>query len=185
MNPRGIDGIDGADPMLAGTAQDLFPLSPAQLGIWYAQHRTPNVAINIAQYVDLRGDLDTDVLERMSRIAAAEIRSGFVRLLEIDGVPQQVVDYSLETPLELVDLRDAPDPEKAALDWMQVEYSAPVDMVSDRLIVAAALRLEDSRYYWYARVHHVVLDGFGAMNFMTRVAELYSATVEDATPSRL
>ncbi|MDV6293932.1 non-ribosomal peptide synthase/polyketide synthase [Rhodococcus aetherivorans] len=185
MNPRGIDGIDGADPMLAGTAQDLFPLSPAQLGIWYAQHRTPNVAINIAQYVDLRGDLDTDVLERMSRIAAAEIRSGFVRLLEIDGVPQQVVDYSLETPLELVDLRDAPDPEKAALDWMQVEYSAPVDMVSDRLIVAAALRLEDSRYYWYARVHHVVLDGFGAMNFMTRVAELYSATVEGRDPEPL
>ncbi|MGV9747955.1 non-ribosomal peptide synthase/polyketide synthase [Rhodococcus zopfii] len=182
MDPREIDGIDSADQALQGSA---FPLSPAQLGLWYAQHRNPSVAINNAQYVDLRGDLDTEVLERVSRIAAGDLQSGFVRLLEIDGVPHQIVDPSLDTPLQLVDLRDAPDPEQAADEWMRAEYSRPIDIVTDRLIVAAALRLEDSRYYWYARVHHVVLDGFGAMNFMTRVAELYSAAVEGRDPEPL
>ncbi|MGW4019050.1 amino acid adenylation domain-containing protein, partial [Rhodococcus ruber] len=185
MNPRGIDGIDGADPTSAGTAQDPFPLSPAQLGIWYAQLRTPNVAINNAQYVDLRGDLDADVLERVSRVAAGELRSGFVRLLEIDGVPHQVIDPSLPTPLERIDVRDEPDPEAAALAWMRADYSAPIDMLSDRLIVAAAIRLDDSRYFWYSRVHHVVLDGFGAMNFMNRVAELYTAAVGGFDPRPL
>ena len=37
-----------------GDSAEYFPLSPAQLGIWYAQHVDPLVPINIAQYVDLR-----------------------------------------------------------------------------------------------------------------------------------
>ncbi|MEE2032334.1 non-ribosomal peptide synthase/polyketide synthase [Rhodococcus chondri] len=182
MDPRGIDGIDSAD---LTSRKGALPLSPAQLGLWYAQYRSPDVAINNAQYVDLRGDLDTEVLERVSRIAAGELESGFVRLVEIEGVPHQVIDPTLDTTLRRVDLRDAEDPEKAALEWMRSEYSTPIDIVSDRLIVAAAIRLEDSRYYWYARVHHVVLDGVGAMNFMLRVAELYTAAVEHRDPEPL
>ncbi|MBF6150512.1 hypothetical protein, partial [Nocardia nova] len=52
----------GAEPGLSGA----FPLSPAQLGIWYAQHVDPQVPVTIAQYVDLHGELDVDVLERAS-----------------------------------------------------------------------------------------------------------------------
>ncbi|MGW5338681.1 non-ribosomal peptide synthase/polyketide synthase [Rhodococcus pyridinivorans] len=182
MDPREIDGIDSAGRTSKEVA---LPLSPAQLGLWYAQYRSPDVAINNAQYVDLRGALDTEVLERVSRIAAGELESGFVRLVEIDGVPHQVIDPTLDTTLLRVDLRDEEDPEQAALEWMRNEHSAPIDIINDRLIVAAAIRLEDSRYYWYARVHHVVLDGVGAMNFMLRVAELYSAAVEHREPEPL
>lgn len=76
------------------------------------------------------------MLERVSRTAAGDLQSGFVRLLEIDGVPYQIVDPFLDTPLQLVDLRDEPDPERAAEEWMRAEYSRPVDVVADRLIVS-------------------------------------------------
>ncbi|MGN2635816.1 amino acid adenylation domain-containing protein [Nocardia takedensis] len=165
---------------------EYFPLSPAQLGIWYAQHVDPQVPINIAQYVDLHGDLDVAALEQASRDAAVEMGSGFLRIVEVDGEPVQTVDPSLDSTLEYIDLRDAEDPEAAAAEWMRAEYSRPLTIVEDRLIRAAALRLADSRWYWYSRAHHIVLDGFGAMTFMQRIAELYTAAVngETAAPAK-
>ncbi|MET7771431.1 amino acid adenylation domain-containing protein, partial [Nocardia sp. NPDC005366] len=161
---------------------EYFPLSPAQLGIWYAQHVDPQVPINIAQYVDLHGDLDVGALEQASRDAAVDIGSGFLRIVEHDGEPSQTIDPSLDATLEYIDLRDADDPEAAAAEWMRAEYSRPLDIVGDRLIRAAALRLADSRWYWYSRAHHIALDGFGAMTFMNRIAELYTAAVNGEEP---
>ncbi|MEU3009997.1 condensation domain-containing protein, partial [Nocardia asteroides] len=160
-----------------GVSAEYFPLSPAQLGIWYAQHVDPQVPINIAQFVDLRGRLDVPTLERVSSAAAAEQQSGFLRIVEIDGEPMQTVDLTQDDTLIYVDLRGEADPEAAAAAWMRAEYSRPLDIVADRLVQAAALQLEDERWYWYARVHHIVLDGFGANNFVNRTAQLYTAAV--------
>ncbi|MGK8469189.1 amino acid adenylation domain-containing protein [Nocardia cyriacigeorgica] len=179
-----MDRLDfGGNGETGGERDEFFPLSPAQLGIWYAQHVDPQVPVNIAQYVDLRGDLDVAALERASADAALEMGSGFLRIIERDGEPLQTVDPSLDATLEYVDLRDAEDPEAAAQEWMRAEYSQPLDIVKDRLIRAAALRIEDHRWFWYSRAHHIALDGFGAMTFMTRIAELYTAYVTGAEPA--
>ncbi|MBJ8348036.1 amino acid adenylation domain-containing protein, partial [Antrihabitans sp. YC2-6] len=161
----------------------MFPLSPAQLGIWYAQLVDPEVPINIAQFVDLSGDLDVDLLHRASSAAAREIGSGYLRIVEHNAEPQQVIDYSLDTTPTYVDVRSFADPEAAALEWMRAEYSKPIDILKDRLIVAAAIQLEEHRWYWYSRAHHVALDGFGSMTFLNRVAEHYSATIEGREPT--
>ncbi|MET0316454.1 MAG: amino acid adenylation domain-containing protein, partial [Rhodococcus fascians] len=159
-----------------------FPLSPAQLGMWFAQHVDPSVPANIAQYVELRGDLDLDALRTAQSRAALELQSGFVRIVEVDSEPRQFVDSTLEDPLGYIDLRGEPDPVSAAQDWMRADYSAPIDILRDRLIAATVLHLEDDRYFWFNRVHHVVLDGFGAVTFMNRAAELYTASVEGHEP---
>ncbi|WP_245709445.1 condensation domain-containing protein, partial [Rhodococcus tukisamuensis] len=185
MKPTAFDGIDGTDHATDVDAMEVFPLSHAQLGMWYAQHLDPDVPINIAQYVDMRGDLDIDTLERASIVGSSEFGSGFLRILERDGQPCQMVDLGIDDSLLVRDFRGEEDPERAAHEWMQADYSAPVNLLEDRLIVAAVLRIEDSRYFWYSRCHHIILDGFGAMNFMTRVAELYSAAVEGREPAPL
>src|SRR5690606_28337637 len=125
-------------------------------------------------------------LERASAAAGLEMGSGFLRIVERDGEPMQTVDPTLDATLEYVDLRSADDPEAAAAEWMRAEYSRPLDIVEDRLIRAAALRLAEDRWYWYSRAHHIVLDGMGAMTFMNRIAELYTAQVTgtQASPSK-
>ncbi|WP_157224997.1 non-ribosomal peptide synthetase, partial [Nocardia thailandica] len=165
---------------------ETFPLSPAQLGIWYAQHVDPQVPINIAQYVDLRGVLDVAALERASAGAATDLESGWIRIVEVDGEPRQLIDPTQDATLIYVDLRGEDDPAAAAQAWMRAEYSRPIDVARDRLVQAAALRLADDHWYWYARVHHIVLDGFGANNFVTRTAELYTAEVTgtEAPPNK-
>jgi len=41
--------------------------------MWFAQHVDPSVPANIAQYVELRGDLDVELLRRASSRAALEL----------------------------------------------------------------------------------------------------------------
>ncbi|MCD5421042.1 non-ribosomal peptide synthase/polyketide synthase [Rhodococcus pyridinivorans] len=160
-----------------------FPLSPAQLGMWFAQHVDPTVPANIAQYVELEGDLDRDLLRAASVRAAHEMGSGFLRFIEVDAQPYQLVDPTLEESVGYEDLRGEPDPRQAALDWMRDDRSRPVDVLRDRLISATVLRIGDRRYFWYNRVHHLALDGFAAATFMTRIAELYTASVDGVEPS--
>ena len=177
-----MDRPDVNDGSLArdgdGRPTDAFGLSPAQFGMWFAQQLDPDAPLNIAQYVDLRGDLDIDLLDRVSDEAAREHGSGFVRLFDDGTALYQVVDLAQDAPLTVVDMRDEPDPVTAALDWMRSEYSSPLDLLRDRLMRAAILRVADDRWFWYTRCHHVVLDGLGATNGMNRVAELYTAAAD-------
>uniref|UniRef100_UPI0024540847 non-ribosomal peptide synthetase n=1 Tax=Nocardia flavorosea TaxID=53429 RepID=UPI0024540847 len=169
------NGGNGTNSGSATADGDLFPLSPAQLGIWYAQHVDPQVPVNIAQYVELHGELDVDTLTRASLDASHELGSGLLRIVERDGEPLQFVDHSLEDEVRYVDLRTADDPVAAAREWMRDEYGRPLDLTTDRLIRAAALHLGENHWYWYVRAHHIVIDGYGAMNMMNRMAELYTA----------
>ncbi|WP_280456490.1 non-ribosomal peptide synthetase [Nocardia carnea] len=177
------NGGNGTNSGSATADGDLFPLSPAQLGIWYAQHVDPQVPVNIAQYVELHGELDVDTLTRASLDASHELGSGLLRIVERDGEPWQFVDHSLEDEVRYVDLRTADDPVAAAQEWMRAEYGRPLDLTTDRLIRAAALQLGENHWYWYVRAHHIVIDGYGAMNMMNRMAELYTAYRAGAEPA--
>ncbi|WP_324195191.1 non-ribosomal peptide synthase/polyketide synthase [Nocardia puris] len=159
-----------------------FPLAPAQLGLWYAQLLEPDVPINVAQYVDVRGELDVAVLQEVSREAALDYQSTLVRLTQDGGEPAQCVDPALSIDIPLVDFRDHDDPAAAAIDWMRADAGTPVDLVRDRLFAGAVLRVGERRWFWYLRAHHIVLDGYGALTNTMRVAERYTARVLGTEP---
>ncbi|WP_410870786.1 non-ribosomal peptide synthase/polyketide synthase [Nocardia sp. A7] len=162
-----------------------FPLTPAQLGVWYAQLLDPDVPITIAQYVDIHGELDPAVLQQVTAEAAHAYGSPLVRIGESDGVPHQYVDHTIavERELPLIDLRHHDDPVAAARDWMRAEFGAPIDLLTDRLVAGAVLRVGETRWFWYLRGHHIVLDGYGAFTNSQRIAELYTARML-GTPAR-
>ncbi|WP_442972550.1 non-ribosomal peptide synthase/polyketide synthase [Rhodococcus sp. JS3073] len=163
---------------------ELFPLSAAQRGMWFAQHLLGDVPIVIAQYVEVGiADLDIGLLARIGPAALRELGTGLLRIVEWDGEPLQTVDESLGFEMTHLDFRSDPDPRAAALAWMRAECSNPIDLLHDRLIRSAMLRVADDCYFWYSRIHHIALDGFGAMTFMNRAAELYTAAVEGRPPA--
>ncbi|WP_040791513.1 non-ribosomal peptide synthetase [Nocardia paucivorans] len=159
-----------------------FGLSAAQRGIWFAQHIAGDVPFSIAQYVELRGPIDIGLLEDAFRRAGREFGTGYLRLVEVDGHPFQYVDLTLQDRLRVIDLRDEPDPEAAALNWMRAEYTAPLDLSTDRLVCVVMLRVGADRWFWYTRIHHIVLDGMGAHVMMQRTSELYNAAVAGREP---
>ncbi|WP_228539979.1 non-ribosomal peptide synthetase [Nocardia sp. XZ_19_385] len=155
-----------------------FPLSAAQRGIWFAQHFAGDTAISIAQYVEFAGPVDVELLADVARQAGREFGTGYVRLLEVDGFPYQMVDPGQDDRIPVIDLRAEPDPVAAAQAWMSAEYTAPLDLLRDPLGCYVLLRLAEDHWYWYQRIHHIVLDGFGAMTMLQRTAELYNAALE-------
>ncbi|MEV0340838.1 amino acid adenylation domain-containing protein [Nocardia sp. NPDC050713] len=182
MPQPSLTPVAAADRLPAGA----FPLSAAQRGIWFAQHFAGDTPISIAQYVEFHGPLDLDLLADVARRAVDEFGSGYLRLIEVDGFPYQVIDTSLEDETLVVDLRDEPDPVAAAHAWMRAEYTAPLNLLRDRLGKYAMLRLGDQHWYWYQRIHHILLDGFGAMSLVQRTAELYNAELagREAPPNK-
>ncbi|MCX5046723.1 amino acid adenylation domain-containing protein, partial [Aldersonia sp. NBC_00410] len=172
-----------APDTFAPSAPDTFPLSAAQRGIWFAQHVAGSTPISIAQYVEIEGDLDPDALAVASAQAGREFGTGFLRIVEIDGLPYQHIDHALHDRTTFEDFRGAGDPESAARAWMQAEYTAPMDIRTDRLVAAAVLRVGKAKYFWYTRIHHIALDGFAAMTMMARAAEIYTAIVSGSEPT--
>ncbi|WP_067903435.1 non-ribosomal peptide synthetase [Nocardia vaccinii] len=160
------------------TPPGTFELSAAQRGIWFAQHIAGDVPISIAQYVELIGEVDIELLGRAARQAGREFGTGYLRLVEVEGRPLQLVDTTLDDRLDTVDLRAESDPEAAAQAWMRTEYRAPLDPLTDRLVNVTMLRLAQDRWFWYSRIHHIVLDGMGALSLVQRTGELYNAALE-------
>ncbi|MEV7289137.1 amino acid adenylation domain-containing protein [Streptomyces sp. NPDC093252] len=162
--------------MTSAEATAPWHLNSAQLGIWYAQQvARDEVVLNVAEYLDIDGGVDPDLLVRALRLALAGVDAYRLRFVLVDGEPRQYVDEAAEVPVHLVDLRTEPDPEAAARAWMRAEYGRPVDVLTGPLCAVAVLVVGEGRVLWYHRAHHLVTDGHGASLATARVAEAYAA----------
>jgi hypothetical protein len=174
-------GVDNGSS--AELSAEPFPLTPAQTAMWYAQRIPPEIPLIIAEYVEFHGDLDTGLLLYAIERFGVETEVGQQRIVQIDGVPHQVVDPTLRPGWARVDLRDEADPHAAALRWMHDDARTPTDFDHDPLVFNAVLRTGDRDYIWYSRAHHIVIDGYAAMNALVRTAEIYTAYAEGREPS--
>ncbi|MGY0503502.1 amino acid adenylation domain-containing protein [Nocardia sp. FBN12] len=169
-------------PHTESAAVEEFPLSPAQLGMWYAQQLDPAVPLYEAQYIDMRGPLYIDTLVAVAQQTGREFESGLLRLVDTDDGPHQTVDRRIEPTLSRLDFSDAADPEGEALRWMRADVAAPTDLLGDRLWVSVLIRIGPRRVLWYSRAHHLVIDGFASATALYRVAELYNAALAGRDP---
>lgn len=156
---------------------ETLPLSAAQRGMWFAQHVSGDLPISVAQYVEIDGVLDTDRLEDACRTTGLEFGSGNLRLIEVDGEPRQYVDETRGSPVTTVDLCDEEDPVATAHELMRLDYSSPLDLLTDDLMTSVVYRVGTDRYLWYVRAHHIALDGFAAVTMLRRITELYNADI--------
>ena len=155
-----------------------FPLSHAQKGLWFAQQLEPNVPILVAQYVELRGPVDVGALKWASEQGSFDIESPGVRIVDYAGEPYQLADETIDDELAYVDLRSREDPVAEAHRWMDERRRRPMSVYRDRLISATLLHVGRDHYFLTTFAHHLILDGYGAMVLMNRVAELYTHAVE-------
>ncbi|WP_433682774.1 amino acid adenylation domain-containing protein [Nocardia sp. CA-119907] len=162
----------------------VLPLTAAQRGIWFAQHLAESSPISVAQYVEIAGELDTELLAEACRTAGREFGSGHLRLIEVDGEPRQFVDEDHGGQVSIVDLRGHTEPVATAHRLMVQDYSAPLDLLNDDLMTSIVFQVGEGHFLWYQRAHHIALDGFAAVTMLHRITELYNARVrsEDAAP---
>nr|ATY72525.1 non-ribosomal peptide synthetase [Streptomyces thioluteus] len=157
------------------------PLLAAQEGIWTGQQLDlDSPAFNTGEYVEIHGPVDTAVFERALRDTVAEVEALNVRFVEDEGQPWQVTVPATDWRPHTADLTGLADPRAAALDWMARDMDRPVDLTREPVFGHALFRIAEDHFLWYHRVHHIALDGFGLALVARRVAETYTALVEDA-----
>jgi glutamate racemase len=148
------------------------------------QESLPDVPLNIAQYVDIQGRIDPELLVQTTRHMVSEGQFMQVRFERTADGPIGVYDPTLDDAPVYLDLRSGDDPRAAAHAIMRDDYSRPVDPTVDRTVVGRLFRVGDDEYLFYHRAHHLVLDGVAGKEYMTKTMEAYSAAVRgEALPA--
>lgn len=157
-------------------------LSTAQLGVFYAQQRDPeNPIFNAGDRIEINGAVRVPLFERALRQVVRETDALHTRFALTEAGPVQILGPEPEWDLHIADLTDEPDPEAAAESWMRADLGRSRDICVDPLFRQALLRVCAERFWWYQRIHHIMMDGYGHGLLIRRVAEVYSA-LEAGTP---
>ena len=167
-----------------GTPNDkAFALSSAQLGIWFAQKLNPaSPAYNIGEYIEIDGAIDEALFERALAQVVAEADVLRIQIDEQSGEPRQVVGAAGAWSLPAIDVSRESDPRAAAEAWMQADMVRAVDLTCGPLFQFALFKASAAKFFWYARYHHIVMDGYGMWLVAHRVAEIYSDLAAGRAP---
>ncbi|MCC8246269.1 non-ribosomal peptide synthetase [Saccharothrix luteola] len=157
-----------------------WPLSPGQLGIWYGQRLNPDNVFVMSEYLEIHGAVDVALFEEALRRTVLEAETVQVRFAEdADGVWQFLAP---DPHLHFFDHTDRADPVGDAVAWMDEDLYRPMDLEKGPLSVDALFKVEDERYLYYQRNHHVIADGVSGRIFTDRLAAVYSALVAGQEP---
>ncbi|MEH0400795.1 condensation domain-containing protein [[Kitasatospora] papulosa] len=159
-----------------GTPTDTVRLTAAQQGVCFAQRLDPaDPAYNIAEYADIPGPVDAELLRRAVNHTASETEALRSTFGERDGVPLQRVRESASLAVPLVDLSGEEDPHGEALRRTRLCLAEPADLSAGPPARMTLYRLSPSHHLFHQQVHHLALDGYAAVLALSRIAEIYTA----------
>lgn len=163
-----------------------LPLIAAQPGIWMAEALStlPN-AWSVAHYVELKGNIDGDLLARAIAAGMMQADTLRMRFAEDNGEVWQWVDESavIAKPLRH-DLRGRENPQQDALAMMQADLAQNSRVDSGNPLFNHQLfQIGDNHWFWYQRYHHLLVDGFSFPAITRQISLIYQAWQRgEATP---
>ncbi|AMP15610.1 condensation domain-containing protein [Collimonas pratensis] len=151
-------------------------LTVNQTAVWLkVKCATPGDNFNVAEAVDIVGEIDlAQFLAAMQKVAD-ESESARLRLLDSEDGPRQIVEQHFGGELPYLDFSRDRDPEAAAEAWMRADYSRAIDLIRGRPWLSALLRTSRDRYIWYRRSHRILPDGSEHGRMARHLAAAYSA----------
>lgn len=163
-----------------------LPLIAAQPGIWMAEALStlPN-SWSVAHYVELKGNIDGDLLARAIAAGMMQADTLRMRFAEDNGEVWQWVDESavIAEPLRH-DLRGRENPQQDALAMMQADLAQNSRVDSGNPLFNHQLfQIGDNHWFWYQRYHHLLVDGFSFPAITRQISLIYQAWQRgEATP---
>ncbi len=160
-----------------------FPLSFSQQRLWFVDQLSHDATfLNIADAVELRGEVSPEVLRRALERTVERQEALRTAFAERGGEPVQMVGEPWSVALPEVDLRSLPEAQRDSLASRHLaqESRRVFDLRNGRLLRCRLLRLADQRYLLICVIHHIIADWW---SFGVLVRELTSA-YEDLAAGR-
>jgi hypothetical protein len=165
-----------------------MPLSLTQQRIWVVDQLAGGslASYNMAAGLDLRGDLDADLLHASlaSLVARHEVlRSSFG---EHDGDPVLTIADHLDVPMPLVDRGALPDTQRhqTVARYLTDAANRPFDLAAPPLVRALLLKFDTSHHVLILVLHHIVADGASVHILIDELCAQYRAR-RDGMPTGL
>lgn len=168
----GITRVDRTRPL---------PLSLAQQRLWFLTQLDPvNPAYNIPTAMRLMGPLNQNALESALRSIIKRhetLRSSFV---QIDGVPQVVIQDEVDWKLLKSDLTHLPPSEQERELNTVIERAArePFDLAHGPLMRATLITLGPDAHALLLVMHHIISDGWSIGISVREFADFYHHAVD-------
>jgi glyine---[glycyl-carrier protein] ligase len=154
---------------------EYFPLSQAQLSVWLVQMLDrDDPCYNIAESIEILGAVDERCFDEALREVFAQNDAWHIRITEDENGPRQYFHFDPQQQLEVIDFSDDASPRAAAQAWMEKDRRKPFRLERGPLYRFALLKISPDLYCWYAIAHHLIIDGFGWLLFLKRVAAAYT-----------
>ena len=159
-----------------------WPLTEAQLGLWYAQRLAPeNPSFNTGHALWIEGELDEAAFTAAAEQAAREAQSLSLALRDAGAEgPRQWLEPAHAPRLERIDMSHSAEPAAAARAVFMQDLQTPIDPLKVPLARQCLFVLGPTSHVWYQRAHHLANDGYGMALWGARVAELYANRVAAA-----
>ena len=162
----------------------VFPLTPAQQGIWLTSAWGPEAScsFNLSTRLHMRGTLQVEALrEALDGLAA---RHEALRITIDPGGVNQHLHALGRLPLALVDLRGTGSDrrDRGLAEAAKHEATTPFDLSEGPLVRARLVRLADDEQMLFLTVHHVACDGWSCGVMLKDLGALYTAHVDGRTP---
>ena len=161
-----------------------LPLSPAQLGVYFAHLRdVAGGRFNIGQVTTIAGDLNIEVFRRAAAQVIAETPALNMAIVSAGDEPCQAYVDRSAVEIGFHDLREASDPEATRAALLKQMTFVPFDLARDALFRWALIKTRDGATDWVQVYHHIVVDGWSGQLLASRVAARYGLLLAGDTAS--
>lgn len=162
---------------------DSFALSAAQLGVWIDGSIDPSrTNYNISEYLEICGDIDLPVFRSALGRVVEEAETLHVRFVAEGEELRQARIRVTDWPFTVVDMTSDPTPRASAEGWLEDYVVHPIEPLAGPLFAFALLKVASDRWFWCARYHHIINDGFGVAMIARRLAQIYTAMMSGDDP---
>lgn len=128
------------------------------------------------------GALDIARFSRARSLLFAGNDAYRLRFREVTGGCEPLLTDRLPGDLQVHDHSGRSDAREVAMAWIEHRFRTPFEDLSESVFEDALIKVADHEYWYFAKAHHLVMDGWGFALQMQRCLELYASMPEGDSP---
>ncbi|AXY74566.1 amino acid adenylation domain-containing protein [Paraflavitalea soli] len=158
-----------------------YNLTVSQKLIWLDQLiATGSSKYNIGGYACLQGPLNEVLYHQAIRTVLASQEVYASQFLDTANGPScymgDVQGYYQD---ETMDFSASADPAAAAIDWMTKDFGTAFEIEHTFLFTFRLIKIDGSTHFWYAKIHHLISDGWSFRLLLNQAAAAYRELGKD------
>ncbi|MFP5273889.1 amino acid adenylation domain-containing protein [Coleofasciculus sp.] len=190
-NQTNASALQSSSPLgviapISRTENNTFPLSFAQQRLWFLNQLQPNSAFyNIPLNLQFSGQLNIAALESSLQLLINRHEILRTNFIAVEGEPVQAIAATRDFTLPVVDLRPLSASERE-LEYEKLASQSVMyvfNLAEEPLLRAQLVQLTPTDNVLLLTVHHIIFDGWSVNIFFQELTTIYSAYVENRTPT--